>query len=374
LLCKFIPYKEGKMEQNKKQGRTLQDYAHLFLSRNQERNKTETTPQAAPAADRQSPEEQGMPDGRPAADEITGPHRLDVSGNSSQEEAYTTPPEDPGRPAKVPYAIALCCPDRPLANSFLTFNLCIDCVREDLQVLVINADLSFPSMNYLSSLQPQIIAGRAEPSRRRNPLDLQVVTLDMDITVLNSPWADEQNPIIAEISESARNADIILINTALGFSANAKALFKSADEAIVIAGIEPSQLINAYSTIKLIYQIAPQPRISVIMAGPEDEALRGFKKMQEAAQQFLGRELSFCGSFPWDADVTNSIMQKKALPGDCAAARHLREVSGQVLGRSTRQQQGSESRESGFIEKLFVTSGQSMGEKYDTSRQQRWRR
>jgi len=367
------------MEHNKKQGRTLQDYAHLFLSRNQEREKPDTTPRQASAADIERPEEQGMTGGRPAADETTGPHRHAVSGNSSRAEEHIAPPieEDSGKSSKTPYAIALCCPDRPLANSFLSFNLCIDCVREGLQVLVINADLTFPSMNYLSSLQPQamkIIAGRAESSRARSLHALQVFTLDMDITVLNSPWTDEQNPIIEEISEGARNADIILINIALGFSANAKALFKSADETIVISGTEPSQLINAYSTIKLIYQIAPQPRISVIMAGQEDAALRGFKKMQEAAQQFLGKALFFCGCFPWDADVINSIMQKKALAGDCAAARHLREVSGLVLEKNARQQQDSEPRESGFVEKLFVTSGQAMGVKYDASRQQRWSR
>lgn len=364
------------MEQNKKQGRTLQDYAHLFLSRNQEREKPDTAPRQAPAADIKIPEEQGMPGARPATDETTDPHRNVVPGNSSQAEEHLSAPLDTAA-GKSPYAIALCCPDRPLANSFLTFNLCIDCIREGLQVLVINADLGFPSMNFLSSLQPQvmkIIAGRAESSRVRKPHALQVFTLDMDITVLNSPWTNEQNPIIEEISEGARNADIILINTALGFSANAKALFKSADETIIISGTESSQLINAYSTVKLIYQIAPQPRINVIMAGPEDGALRGFKKIQEAAQQFLGKALFFCGCFPWDADVINSIMQKKALPGDCAAAQHLREVSELVLGKNARQQQDSAARQSGFVEKLFVTSGQEMGVQYNASRQQRWSR
>jgi len=360
------------MEHNKKPGRTLQDYAHLFLSRNQDHKKTAAAPQQASTADIDA----GLPGSQPTEDGTTAPSRRSFSINPSQEKDRTDPPLETAaeKSPKLPYAIALCCPDRPLANSFLTFNLCLDCVQKGLQMLVINADLSFPSMNFLAALKSHAMKSTAcqpEPG----PYALQMFTLDMDVTVLTSPWPEEQNPIVEEISEAGRNADIILINTAIGFSANAKALFKAADETIIISGTEPAQLINAYSTVKMIYQIAaPQPRISVIMTEPEDAALRGFKKLQEAAQQFLGRSLNSYGYFPWDADVINSILRKTALPSDGAAAQRLQEISERVFTKNTRQQKTRESQEPGFIEKLFVTSGQEMGVTYDASRQQRWSR
>jgi MinD-like ATPase involved in chromosome partitioning or flagellar assembly len=368
------------MEHNKKPGRTLQDYAHLFLSRNQDREKTATAPQNASGADIESPAKETPPAGQQAGDETAAASRGSCSARSSSPEERAAQPPGPAveQCPKFPYAIALCCPDRPLANSFLTFNLCLDCFQRDLQMLVINADLSFPSMNFLAELKPHAmksIASQPESSRARNPHTLQVFTLDMDITVLNSPWPDEQNPVVEEISEAGRNADIILINTAVGFSANAKALFKAADETIIISGTEPAQLINAYSTVKMIYQIAaPQPRISVIMTGPEDAALRGFKKLQEAAQQFLGRSLNSYGYFPWDADVINSIMRKTALPSDGTAAQRLQEISELVFTKNTRQQHAHASHEPGFLEKLFITSGQKMGVTCDAIRQQRWSR
>jgi MinD-like ATPase involved in chromosome partitioning or flagellar assembly len=364
------------MEHNKKPGRTLQDYAHLFLSRNKDHEKSAAAPQKAAPADIDA----GRPGSQPAEDETTAPSRRFFSINPPQEKDRSDQPLEPAaeKSPKFPWAIALCCPDRPLANSFLTFNLCINGVQRGLQVLVINADLSFPSMNFLASLQPQAmksIASHPESTRARNPHTLQVFTLDMDITVLNSPWPDEQNPVVEEISEAGRNADIILINTAIGFSANAKALFKAADETIIISGTEPAQLINAYSTVKMIYQIAaPQPRISLIMTGPEDASLQGFKKLQEAAQQFLNRSLNSYGYFPWDADVINSILRKTALLADCTAAQRLQEISERVFTENTRQQKTRESQEPGFTEKLFVTSGQEMGVTYDASRQQRWSR
>jgi MinD-like ATPase involved in chromosome partitioning or flagellar assembly len=333
-------------EHNKKPGRTLQDYAHLFLSRNQDLEKTAAAPQNAPAADIERP---------------------------AEERAARPPGPAVAQCPKIPYAIALCCPDRPLANSFLTFNLCINGVQRGLQVLVINADLSFPSMNFLAALKPHAAKNTARQPEP-GPYALQMFTLDMDVTVLTSPWPEEQNPIVEEISEGARNADIILINTAVGFSANAKALFKAADETLVISGTEPAQLINAYSTVKLIYRISHEPCISIIMTGTENAALQGFRKLQEAAQQFLDRPLTDAGYFPWDAAVINSIARKTALPGDCAAAKHLQEISALVFTKNIRQQHARAPQEPGFLEKLFVTSGQKMEAAYDAIRQQRWSR
>jgi len=367
------------MEHTKKPGRTLQDYAHLFLSRKQEH---ETVP--------------GAPQEKAAAGEIPenneqlfiSRHREDKPADASRSAVSPAPsaPEDRAEQyagqataasRKIPYAFALCCPDRPLANSLLTFNLCLDCLRKGLQVLVINADLSFPSMNFLSSLKLHALKNSALPAESApafGPHALQVVTLDMDVTVLASPWPEEPSPVVEEVAGGARNADIILINTAVGFSANAKALFKAADETIVISGTEPSQLINAYSTVKLICQITAEPRISIIMTGAGAAAEQGFAKLEEAAQQFLGRSLCSYGCFPWDDDVMSSIKSKTALPHDSSPALHLQEISRRMFTDNPRLQRHAEWQEPGFVEKLFVTSGQAMEAAYAASRQQRWSR
>jgi len=368
------------MEHTKKPGRTLQDYAHLFLSRKQEHETAPVTPQNTTAADRDITENNEQL--------FISRHREDETAEASRKAGSPapSPPEDrsekhPERAAgasrKIPYAIALCCPDRPLANSLLTFNLCLDCVRKGLQVLVINADLSFPSMNFLSSLKLHVLknsARQAEAAPSPGPHALQVFTLDMDVTVLASPWPEEQSPLVDEIAGGARNADIILINTAVGFSANAKALFKAADETIVISGTEPAQLINAYSTVKLICQIAAEPCISIIMTGKDAAAEQGFAKLQEAAQQFLERSLCTYGCIPWDDDVMSSIKRKTALPYDGSAAHRMQEISGRMFTDNPRLKKSAETQEPGFVEKLFVTSGQTMGAAYDASRQQRWSR
>jgi len=368
------------MEHSKKPGRTLQDYAHLFLSKKQEHETAPVAPQTKTSADRAVPENNApLPVSRHREDGPAAASRSSVppAPSPAEDRAAQHPEPAAGTSRKNPYAIALCCPDQPLAHSLLTFNLCIDCVLRGLQVLVINADLSFPSMNFLSSLQLHALKNSArlpESAPARSPHALQMCTLDMDVTVLASPWPEEQSPLVEEISAAGRNADIILINTAVGFSANAKALFKAADETIVISGTEPAQLINAYSTVKLICQIAAEPCVSIIMLGTDAAAVPGLAKLQEAAQQFLGRSLGSYGCLPWDADVTSSIKRKTALPGDGSAGRRLQEISGRMFTENPLLQKSTMTQEPGFLEKLFVTSGQAMGAAYDASKQQRWSR
>jgi MinD-like ATPase involved in chromosome partitioning or flagellar assembly len=368
------------MEHSKKPGRTLQDYAHLFLSKKQEHETAPVAPQTKPAEERVVPQNnEPQPVIRLQKESPAGSSRSFVSFAPSPAKGRAEQHPEPaaGISRKNPCAIALCCPDQPLAHSLLTFNLCIDCVRRGLQVLVINADLSFPSMNFLSSLQLHVLKNSAplpESAPARSPRALQMYTLDMDVTVLASPWPEEQSPIVEEISAAGRTADIILINTAVGFSANAKALFKAADETIVISGTEPAQLINAYSTIKLICQIAAEPRVSIIMLGADAAAESGLAKLQQAAQQFLGRSPGSYGCLPWDPDVTSSIKRKTALLGDSSAGRRLQEISGRVLTEIPRLQKSAVTPEPGFLEKLFVTSGQTMGAAYDACKQQRWSR
>jgi MinD-like ATPase involved in chromosome partitioning or flagellar assembly len=242
-------------------------------------------------------------------------------------------------------------------------NLSMDCASRNLNVLVINADLSFPSMILLSSLKmagvrqtTQIINGK-QVDRTSS---IEVVTLDMDITIVHSPWEDEQNPIMEEVAENGRKADVILINTSIGFSSNAKAIFKAADEILLCTDANLARLIDTYSIVKMIRQIARDTRIGIIMTAQEHEALKGYKKINDAAQHFLGDTLISYGYIPWDADVTESIRKKSPLRPTAAAAQYIRVIGDKLFKSLKNQQKQFVTKEPSFIDKLFTVSGQAM--------------
>jgi len=363
------------MEEDKKPGRTLQDYAHLFLSRSVDKEKQSTVSSAA-AKPKEETEKQQQ---KVLSDEKSG---QELPGVTAQAVADSPPQEKTGTDVPIqtvienshkrPYAVAVACPGKAITNSFLTYNLCLDFAHRGLQVMVLNADLSFPSINFLASLNLHSIRAAAEQHERQSgkPLsEIQLITIDTDITVLTCPWPDEQNPIIDEITSCAHSADVILINCATGFSSNAKAFFKAADEIILISGFEPAHLIDTYSIIKMIHQLARESRIGIIITGKKEEAELGFKKLHDAAQEFLklhdaaqeflGTSLCWYGFIPWDDEVMNSIFKKAPLPHDSAGAHAVHTIGEMLLNTRAQWQQTLNKQEPGFIEKLFITNGQA---------------
>ena len=354
------------MEENKKPGRTLQDYAHLFLSRSVDKEKQSTACLAAaePKEDTEKPQQQVLSNEKPGQ-ELPGVTTQAVPDSPPQKKTGADAPVQTvtGNQQKRPYAVAVACPRNSIANSLLTFNLCLDFAHRGLQVMVLNADLSFPSMNFLAALKLSSMGAAAlqQELQAEKPLpEIQLITVDTDITVLACPWPEEHNPIIDEITSGCHKADVILINTSTGFSSNAKALFKAADEILLISGFEPAHLIDTYSIIKMIHQFAPEAHIGIIIVGEQAPAQAGFKKLQDASQQFLDTALYWYGCIPWDAAVKHSIISKALPPPDSAGARAVHAIGAMLINTQAQWQRALNKQEPGFIEKLFITNGQAI--------------
>jgi flagellar biosynthesis protein FlhG len=352
------------MEEDKKPGRTLQDYAHLFLSKSVDKAKQSTVP---PTAEKPKEEQQKqyVLNVETSGQELSGVTIQPVPDSALHKKTVADVSAQPatGTPHERPYAVAVVCPRSFIANSFLTFNLCLDFAQRGLQVMVLNADLSFPSMNFLAALKlsPMKAAAQQQELQVEKPLPaIALITVDTDITVLACPWPEEHNPIVDEITSSCRQVDVILINASTGFSSNAKALFKAADEILLISGFEPAHLIDTYSIIKMIHQFSPEAHIGIIIMGEQAAAQAGFTRLQEASQQFLDRSLSWYGSIPWDDEVMNSTIRKAPLLQGSAGEHAVHTIGEMLLNTQAQWQRALNRQEPGFIEKLFITNGQAI--------------
>jgi MinD-like ATPase involved in chromosome partitioning or flagellar assembly len=354
------------MEEDKKPGRTLQDYAHLFLSRSVDKEKQSTvSPTAAEPKEEAEKQQQPLLSNEKPGQELTGVNTQAVPGSPPQKKTSADTPVQTitANQQKRPYAVAVACPRNSIANSLLTFNLCLDFTKRGLQVMVLNADLSFASINFLAALKlsPLGAAAQQQGMQVEKPLpEIELITVDTDITLLTCPWPEEHNPIVDEITSSCHPADVILINISTGFSSNAKAFLKAADEIMLVSGFEPAHLIDTYSIIKMIYQFAPEARIGIIVLGEQTAAQSGFIKLQDASHLFLDRSLYWYGSIPWDAAVKQSIVNKAPLPPDSAGALGLYAIAEMILNNRAQWKQALNVQEPGFVEKLFIPSRQEI--------------
>ena len=350
------------MEEDKKPGRTLKDYAHLFLSRSVEKEKQSAAPPAA-TEPKEEPAKQQQPEhgNEKPGQELPGTAPQSVTEITRQEESTvdTAVKTVNGSRQRRAYTVAIASPRNSIANSLLTFNLCLSFMNRDLQVMVLNADLSFSSVNFLAALKLSSLKAAArhqELQTEKSPPEFELITIDTDITVLACPWVEEHNPIIEEITSGSNRADIILINISTGFSSNAKAFLRASDEIILVSGCEPAHLIDTYSIIKMIYQFAPEARIGIIVLGEQTAAQAGFIKLQDASHLFLDKSLYWYGSIIWDAAVKQSIVNKAPLPADSNGARSLYAIAEMILNNRTQWKQALNVPEPGFIEKLFITT------------------
>ncbi len=352
------------MEENKKPGRTLKDYAHLFLSRRIDQetsNVTSTPPKQSGGTENH---QQQIPVSEPSLrEQLNGADGADVVPEPSPDSAAVpTPVKTVSENLHLrPFAIAVAGPRTSLANTIFTFNLCVDFLKRGQQVMVLNADLSFASINFLAALKLSAIKaarpGTELPTQKPAP-ELQLITVDTDITLLSCPWPEEHNPIIEEITAASQKADVIVMNISTGFSSNAKALLKAADDIILISGMEPAHLIDTYSIIKTIHQFSPLAHSGIIIMGDHDTAQKSFKKLQEVAAEFLNVDLSWYGCIPWDETLARSIASKAPLPPDSAGARAVHAVGDLLLNLKAQRKTPDTAPEPCFIEKLFIAGGQ----------------
>jgi flagellar biosynthesis protein FlhG len=106
-----------------------------------------------------------------------------------------------------------------------------------------------------------------------------------------------------------RRADLILIDTGAGISRNVIEFAAAADEAIVVTTPEPTALVDAYATIKMLGREAHAPRIRLVVnqALDREEAHRISTGVVEVARRFLKVGVERLGYVVKDDAVSRSV-------------------------------------------------------------------
>jgi flagellar biosynthesis protein FlhG len=108
------------------------------------------------------------------------------------------------------------------------------------------------------------------------------------------------------------DSDFMIIDTAAGAAGNVIGILKAVAEAIIVTTPEPTALVDAYATIKLMHQAAPDTRIRIIVndvVGLGD-AERVFKQLRTTTARFLNRNIEHLGTIPHDAELIEAVREQ----------------------------------------------------------------
>ena len=132
-----------------------------------------------------------------------------------------------------------------------------------------------------------------------------------------------------------RNLDYLLIDTAAGVGENVTGVLISADEILIVATPEPTSIVDAYATIKIISRHAADKPISIVVNNVIGigDAEKVYQQINRAVNRFLGRDVQFLGMIPNDSEVTNAVRDQTPLvhyAPDTPASRAVRLIAKQI--------------------------------------------
>ena len=92
-------------------------------------------------------------------------------------------------------------------------------------------------------------------------------------------------------------------------------MLRLAERVVLVTSLEPSAVVDAYATAKVLTQASPETEIGVVVNAVRDgdEAGLAFRQLDVAATRFLGRSLRYYGFIADDPAVRESVLVQRAV-------------------------------------------------------------
>lgn len=205
-----------------------------------------------------------------------------------------------------------------VGKSSTSVNLSIALAQREQKVILLDADLGLANvevllgLNSLYNLQ-HVILGERQMSQIlvEGPGGIQVVPGTSGLAKLADLNESGRANIMAGLKQVQERADFIIIDTMAGIGRSVMSFVLAADEVLLVCAPEPSAIVDAYALLKTVYQRRDDAIVRLItnMVANKNQASLVYSKLSNAAQQYLGRRLSYLGMIPRDPHVSQAVMQ-----------------------------------------------------------------
>jgi flagellar biosynthesis protein FlhG len=230
-----------------------------------------------------------------------------------------------------------------VGKTFVTINLATTLAKAGKRILVVDCDLGLANIDIMLGINPQRTLQDAIFGKRELAEVIVATKGGFDL-VPSSSGVPEMAQLLYEKIERVKSMilslagyDMILLDTGAGISEVVLQFNLLASRNLVIINRELTCLTDAYSMIKVMFQVFGRQDFSIIANAVTDEAeaARLFAHMDAICKKFLGFHLSHIGHIPRDEAVSRSILKQEiavhAAP-ESAIAREFGRIAGAALG------------------------------------------
>jgi len=226
----------------------------------------------------------------------------------------------------------------------VTVNVALSLARLGYRVGIIDADFGLGNIDVMLGLTPSSHIGHLLTGEKtlaeivvRGPRGVEVLPASSGFQSITSMTSAQRSTLRDSLSAFASRLDFLLIDTAAGISDNVIEMLRLAERVALVTSLEPSAVVDAYATAKVLTQASPGTEIGVVVNSVRDgdEAGLAFKQLDVAATRFLGRTLRYYGYVAEDRAVRESVLVQRAvvdhLP-QAAASRCYRILASRLAG------------------------------------------
>ena len=229
-----------------------------------------------------------------------------------------------------------------VGKSNLSVNLALELGALGKQVGLLDADFGLANADLLCGVSPKYHLGHVVSGTK----ELEEITIEIaeNVTLIPGGSGIEElanfsfisRPFIySQLMEMEANLDVMLIDTAAGIAENVISVLISANEVIVVVTPDPTSIVDAYATIKVILRHSPNKPVSVVVNNVVGigDAEHVFQQISSAAKTFLNHKVDFLGMIPHDPQVSEAIREMMPIVQfnpDSPASRAIRLIARQL--------------------------------------------
>ena len=219
-------------------------------------------------------------------------------------------------------AIAIASGKGGVGKTSVAVNLAVALARPGHRVGLVDADFGLGNVDVFLGLTParhigQLLAGEATLDQVliEGPAGVQILPASSGLRQLTA-LSPAQRAILADAFGRMRSTlEFLLIDTAAGISDTVVDTILLADRVVVVTSVEPSAIVDAYATIKVLTTASPETEIGIVVNSVRsgDEASLAYRQLDVAANRFLGRSLKFYGFISEDSNVRDAVLTQRAV-------------------------------------------------------------
>lgn len=241
-----------------------------------------------------------------------------------------------------------------VGKTTLLVNLALALGEQGQRVLLVDGDWGMGNVDILLGLAPKatlhdVVRGRHGVREILQPASERLLVLPAASGIEEMANLDElrSERLLCSLADLEEECDLILLDTASGISRTTVHLALAADETIVVTTPEPTAIVDAYASFKVLVhhvrQATPWLVVNEARSGAQAHAVAA--RLASVARRVLRCEPRYLGFVPHAEEVSSSVLRQQPFmrlypESPCAAS--IRDLAARLIASPEAEPHGIE--------------------------------